>query len=115
MGASWHCKKCPYANALSICTKCGWVPSAEDLPDAVTLCAIGYHVRAVEGAVLFSSQPGIAGCFTRLTFTRHAGCWYVSTIDSDDKAMVAHISAAMKLVVMWFGGDHVSPRGESVP
>lgn len=85
------------------------------IPKRITLCAIGYNVIVAEDAVIFSSEPGIAGCFTRLTFQRCAGCWYVSVIDSDDKAMVAHVIAAHRLLSEWFGPDHDCRRGENKP
>lgn len=113
--AAWQCPKCPYMNHGGICTKCGFMPSTDEVPNRVLLCAIGYNLRVVEDAVLFSAEVGIAGCFTRLTFTRHAGCWYVSIIDSKDRAMVGHITDAMELIEQWFGGDHYSPHGEYKP
>lgn len=113
--ASWNCKKCPAANQGATCTNCGWVPKHDDLPTRVCLCAIGYNLRSIEGAVLFSAEIGIAGCYTRMTFTRKCGCWYVENIDSDNSVMVSHIQDAMELIEMWFGGNHVMPRGEDNP
>lgn len=87
----------------------------QHIPGRVLLCAIGYTVTAREGMVLFSAEPGVAGCFTRLAFTRQAGCWYVEIHSSCGTAMVSHIVAAQKMVNEWFGGNHDSPRGDYVP
>lgn len=115
MSAWWNCKYCSYLSSGPICAKCGWVPKFGDLPSRVGLCAIGYHMTCVEGVVLFSAERGIAGCFTRLSFTRNCGCWYMELIDSDDKVMVAHVEEAYELVKLWFGDNHDFPRGENNP
>lgn len=86
------------------------------IPDSVLLCAIGYRVQYTGDSVLFSAEPGVWGCFTRMMFTRRCGCWYVELIDSGDNAvMVGHILAAMKLIENWFGGDHKFKNGEHKP
>lgn len=85
------------------------------IPSRVLLCAIGYHVAIADNMVLFSTEPGVAGCYTRMMFQRVYGCWYVTIVDSDEKVMVSHIEAANKLVCEWFGGNHNCPQGENVP
>lgn len=85
------------------------------IPPRVTLCAIGYTVKIAEGMVLFASEPGVWGCYTRLAFARVCGCWYVSISSSGDRAMVSHIAEAQRLVSEWFGGNHNCKRGENVP
>jgi hypothetical protein len=83
------------------------------IPSRVTLCAIGYHVAIADNMVLFSYEPGVAGCFTRLMFERRCGCWYISVTSSSGLAMVAHIASAQELVDKWFGGDHEFENGEN--
>ncbi len=86
-------------------------PIQHTIPARVTLCAIGYKVQVHEDMVVFASEP-FGPCWTRLTFTRQAGCWYVSILSSREMAMVSHIQAAMELVQEWFGGNHCFANGE---
>lgn len=92
------------------------------IPDRAVLCAIGYHVVATDNMVLFSAEPGVAGCYTRMMFTRNCGCWYVEllsghvgNIEPSNKIMVSHVMAAQGLINEWFGGNHDCPRGENRP
>lgn len=84
-------------------------------PDRVLLSCIGYRVTVSEGMVLFASEPGVAGCYTRMAFQRINGCWYVTLADSDDKTMVSHIVQAYSLVCTWFGDNFKGLNGPEVP
>lgn len=86
-----------------------------NIPDRVTLSCIGYYVKVVEGMVLFSSEPSIAGCYTRISFQRVDQCWYVSLIDSGNKVMVSHVEQAYAMVKEWFGDNFKGKNGENNP
>jgi hypothetical protein len=81
-------------------------------PERVILCGVGYKVTVVEECVIFTAEPGIAGCYTRLMFQRRAGCWYMEVKSDDGQAMVAHVEAAQYHLNIWYGKDHEFSRGE---
>src|SRR4051794_39824370 len=92
-----------------VCPRC--LPGEPAVPASVSLSGIRYNVRAHENAVLFSGADGCGPCYTRLTFERRAGCWYVAIDSSNGTAMVSHIEQAMRHVEGWFGGNHCLNRG----
>jgi hypothetical protein len=75
-------------------------------PREVLLGGIAYHVEHKEDMVTFSASPGVYGCYTRMSFERRAGCWYVSLIASAEAVMVSHITEAYRMVCEAFGGNH---------
>ena len=81
--------------------------------DDVLLSAIGYRVTVSENMVLFSTVPGVAGCYTRMMFQRVCGCWYVTIDDSDEKVMVSHVMQAYSLVCECFGDNFKGKNGEN--
>lgn len=83
------------------------------VPPRVSLQGIGYKVVVADNMILFSSEPGVWGCYTRMMFQRLCGCWYVTIKSSNDMAMVSHIIAAQKLVEEWFGANFKQRHGEN--
>lgn len=85
---------------------------AVGLPETVLLCAISHRVSCHENMVVFSTEDNCGPCYTRLSFERKCGCWYVTVTSLGGDAMVAHIAAAQRYLDQWFGGDHCFANGE---
>ena len=75
------------------------------LPATANLSGIMHNVVESEGLIVFSQQPGIWGCHSRIAFQKVDQCWYVSLTSTFDKVMVSHILKAWKIVEEVYGGN----------
>lgn len=87
--------------------------NAVSVPGRVVLNAIGYRVAVAENMVVFSEEPFGGPCWTRMSFVRECGCWYVDADSWTGHVMVSHIVEAQKLLDSWFGSNFNGSNGEN--
>lgn len=83
------------------------------MPKEANLGGIMHNIAESEGLIVFSQQPGIWGCSSRIAFERVEFCWYVTVEATFGRVMVSHILKAWELVEKTYGGNFGKLKNDS--